>query len=172
MIYTYKSHTPKIAKTALVHPSAIIIGDVTIGEHSTVWPGAVLRGDLQPIVVGDYTNIQDNVTVHVMTDAPIHIGSYVTIGHNAVIHCSKVGDNTLIGMGAILLGYGEVGHNSVVGAGTLITEHKKLPNNSMIYGTPAKVIRALREDEINALHESAIHYNLLAQNYKNEENEK
>lgn len=172
MIYTYKSHTPKIAKTALVHPSAVIIGDVTIGEHSTVWPGAVLRGDLQPIIVGAYTNIQDNVTVHVMSDAPIHIGSYVTIGHNAVIHCSKVGDNTLIGMGAILLGYGEVGHNSVVGAGTLITEYKKLPNNSMIYGTPAKVIRALREDEIDALHESAIHYNLLAQNYKNEENEK
>ena len=84
MIYTYKSHTPKIAKTALVHPSAVIIGDVTIGEHSTVWPGAVLRGDLQPIIVGDYTNIQDNVTVHVMSDAPIHIGSYVTIGHNTL----------------------------------------------------------------------------------------
>ncbi|HIX83113.1 MAG TPA: gamma carbonic anhydrase family protein [Candidatus Megamonas gallistercoris] len=169
MIYTYKSHTPKIAKTALIHPSAVVIGDVTIGEHSTIWPGAVLRGDLQPIYVGDYTNIQDNVTVHVMSDAPIHIGSYVTIGHNAVIHGSKVGDNTLIGMGAILLGYSEIGHNSVIGAGTLITEHKKLPNNSMIYGSPAKVIRALREDEIEALRKSAEHYNLLAQNYKNEE---
>lgn len=169
MIYTYKSHTPKIAKTALIHPSAVVIGDVTIGEHSTIWPGAVLRGDLQPIYVGDYTNIQDNVTVHVMSDAPIHIGSYVTIGHNAVIHGSKVGDNTLIGMGAILLGYSEIGHNSVIGAGTLITEHKKLPNNSMIYGSPAKVIRALREDEIEALRKSAEHYNLLAKNYKNEE---
>lgn len=169
MIYTYKSHKPKIAKTALIHPSAVVIGDVTIGEHSTIWPGAVLRGDLQPIYVGDYTNIQDNVTVHVMSDAPIHIGSYVTIGHNAVIHGSKVGDNTLIGMGAILLGYSEIGHNSVIGAGTLITEHKKLPNNSMIYGSPAKVIRALREDEIEALRKSAEHYNLLAQNYKNEE---
>lgn len=168
MICTYKSHTPKIAKTALVHPSAVVIGDVTIGEHSTIWPGAVLRGDLQPIVIGDYTNIQDNVTVHVMSDKPIHIGSYVTVGHNAVVHGSKVGDNTLIGMGAILLGYSEVGHNSIIGAGTLITEHKKLPNNSMIYGTPAKVIRALREDEIEALKESALHYNLLAQNYKNE----
>lgn len=168
MIYTYKSHTPKIAETALVHPDAVIIGDVTIGEHSTIWPGAVLRGDLQPIIVGDYTNIQDNATVHVMSDAPIYIGSYVTIGHNAVIHCSKVGDNTLIGMGAILLGYSEIGYNSVIGAGTLITEHKRLPNNSMIYGTPAKVIRALREDEIEALKESAVHYNLLAQNYKNE----
>lgn len=169
MIYTYKSHAPKIAKTALVHPSAVVIGDVTIGEHSTIWPGAVLRGDLQPIYVGDYTNIQDNVTVHVMSDEPIHIGSYVTIGHNAVIHCSKVGDTTLIGMGAILLGYSEIGHNSVIGAGTLITEHKKLPNNSMIYGSPAKVIRALREDEIEALRKSAEHYHLLAQNYKNEE---
>ena len=114
MIQAYKSHTPKIAKTAYVHPSAVIIGDVTIGEYTNIWPGAVLRGDLQPIVVGDYTNIQDNVTVHVMSNAPTHIGSYVTIGHNAVIHCSKVGDNTLIGMGAILLGYAEIGHNTLL----------------------------------------------------------
>lgn len=91
MIQAYKSHTPKIAKTAYVHPSAVIIGDVTIGEYTNIWPGAVLRGDLQPIVVGDYTNIQDNVTVHVMSNAPTHIGSYVTIGHNAVIHCSNCG---------------------------------------------------------------------------------
>ena len=80
--------------------------------------------------------------VHVMSNAPTHIGSYVTIGHNAVIHCSKVGDNTLIGMGAILLGYAEIGHNSVIGAGSLVTEHKKLPNNSMLFGSPVKVVRA------------------------------
>lgn len=166
MIQAYKSHTPKIAKTAYVHPSTVIIGDVTIGEYTNIWPGAVLRGDLQPIVVGDYTNIQDNVTVHVMSNAPTHIGSYVTIGHNAVIHCSKVGDNTLIGMGAILLGYAEIGHNSVIGAGSLVTEHKKLPNNSMLFGSPVKVVRALREDEIEALHESALHYKLLADGYK------
>ena len=155
MIQAYKSHTPKIAKTAYVHPSAVIIGDVTIGEYTNIWPGAVLRGDLQPIVVGDYTNIQDNVTVHVMSNAPTHIGSYVTIG-----------DNTLIGMGAILLGYAEIGHNSVIGAGSLVTEHKKLPNNSMLFGSPVKVVRALREDEIEALHESALHYKLLADGYK------
>lgn len=165
-IYTYKSHTPKIAKTAFIHPDAVIIGDVTIGEHANIWPGAVIRGDLQPIVIGDYTNVQDNATIHTMYDAPTIVGSYVTIGHNAVVHCSKVGDNTLIGMAAVLLGYAEIGSSSVIGAGSLVTERKKLPNNSMCFGSPAKVVRALSEDEIEALHKSATHYALVAQNYE------
>lgn len=164
-IYAFKGIMPKIAKTAFVHPDATIIGDVTIGEHCNIWPGAVLRGDLQPIVVGDYTNIQDNATVHVMYKEPTYIGSYVTVGHNAIVHCSKVGDNTLIGMGAILLGYAEIGENSVIGAGSLVTQHKKLPRNSMCFGSPVKVIRSLREDEIEALKESAENYSKLANEY-------
>ncbi len=165
-IYAYKSHTPKIAKTAFIHPDAVIIGDVTIGEHANIWPGVVIRGDLQPIIIGDYTNIQDNATVHTMYNEPTIVGSYVTVGHNAIIHCNKVGDNTLIGMGTILLGYAEIGSNSVIGAGSLVTEHKKLPNNSMCFGSPVKVIRGLREDEVEALHKSAEHYALIAENYK------
>lgn len=164
-IYSFKSKTPKIGKTTFVHPDATIIGDVTIGEHCSIWPGAVLRGDLQPIVVGDYTNIQDNATVHVMSKEPTYIGNYVTVGHNAVVHCSKVGDNTLVGMGAILLGYAEIGENSVIGAGSLVTQHKKLPRNSMSFGSPVKVIRSLREDEIEALKESAENYCALADEY-------
>ena len=165
-IYTYKNHTPKIAKTAFVHPDATVIGDVTIGEYANIWPGAVIRGDLQPIIIGDYTNIQDNATVHTMYNEPTIVGNYVTVGHNAIVHCYKVGDNTLIGMGAILLGHAQIGENSVVGAGSLVTEHKKLPNNSMCFGSPAKVIRALNEDGIDALHQSAIHYAEVAKNYE------
>lgn len=164
-ICSFKDHTPRIAKTAFVHPTATIIGDVTIGEHANIWPGVVIRGDLQPIVIGDYTNVQDNCTIHTMNSEPTVIGSYVTIGHNAIVHCSKVGDNTLIGMGAILLGYAEIGSNTVIGAGSLVTERTHMPNNSMCFGSPAKLIRALREDEIEALRESAIHYDLLAQSY-------
>ena len=169
MIQAYKSHTPKIAKTAYVHPSAVIIGDVTIGEYTNIWPGAVLRGDLQPIVVGDYTNIQDNVTVHVMSNAPTHIGSYVTIGHNAVIHCSKVGDNTLIGMGAILLGYAEIGHNSVIGAGSLVPPRKRLESGYLYVGSPVQKVRPLTEKELEFLPYSARHYVKVKDNYKNSE---
>ncbi len=165
-IYTFKSHTPKIAKTAVIHPTAVIIGDVTIGEHSSVWPGVVIRGDLQPIIIGDYTNIQDNVTLHTMYDQPLILGDYITVGHNAVVHCHKVGSNTLIGMGAVLLGGAEIGENSVIGASSLVSQHKKMPNNSMSFGSPAKVIRGLREDEIEALKEAATRYSKLAQAYK------
>lgn len=165
-IYSYKGHTPQIASTAIIHPTAVIIGDVTIGEFANIWPNVVIRGDLQPIVIGAYTNIQDNATVHTMNDEPTIIGSYCTIGHNAVIHCSSIGDNTLIGMNAILLGYSKVGSESVVGAGSLVTEHRHLPDRSMIFGSPAKVVRALREDEVEALTESANHYVELAQGYE------
>lgn len=165
-IYNYKDKEPQIAKTAFVHPTAVIIGDVTIKDYANIWPNVVIRGDLQPITIGEYTNVQDNSTIHTMNDAPTHIGSFVTIGHNAIIHGSKIGDNSLIGMGAILLGYSEVGNNSVIGAGSLVTERSHLPNNSMIFGSPAKIKRALTEDEIEALRQSALHYHEIAEAYK------
>ena len=165
-IRLYRSHRPKIAKTAFIDPSAVIIGDVTIGEYASVWPGVVIRGDFQPITIGDYTNIQDNATLHIMSGHPLTIGNYVTIGHNAIVHCSKVGDNTLIGMGALLMGMTEIGSNSVIGAGSLVTEHKKLPHDSLCYGNPIKVIRSLDDSEIEALKETAVRYAREAQVYK------
>ncbi len=166
-ILPYKSVEPKIDPSAFIAPNASVVGDVTIGEGSSVWFGTVLRGDIQRIEVGKFTNIQDNATIHVMGDHPTIIGDYVTVGHNAIVHCGKIGNNCLIGMGSIILGYTEIGDNCVIGAGTMITQHKKIPANSLVYGSPARIIRSLRDDEIEALRESASRYHLIAQEYVN-----
>ncbi|MGL5269895.1 MAG: gamma carbonic anhydrase family protein [Selenomonadaceae bacterium] len=165
VIMPYKSVMPSIDPSVFVAPTATVIGNVTIGEGANIWFNTVLRGDIQSITVGKYTNIQDNSTVHVMGDQPTVIGDYVTIGHNAVIHCNKIGDNCLIGMGAVLLGYCEIGENTIIGAGAVVTQHKKIPPNSLVVGSPGRIVRPLLDDEIEALHQSAIRYNLLAQQY-------
>jgi carbonic anhydrase/acetyltransferase-like protein (isoleucine patch superfamily) len=165
VIMPYKSVMPNIDPSVFVAPTATVIGNVTIGEGANIWFNTVLRGDIQSITVGKYTNIQDNSTVHVMGDQPTVIGDYVTIGHNAVIHCNKIGDNCLIGMGAVLLGYCEIGENTIIGAGAVVTQHKKIPPNSLVVGSPGRIVRPLLDDEIEALHQSAIRYNLLAQQY-------
>lgn len=165
LVMSYKSLQPQIDKSVFLAPTATVIGDVTIGEGSSVWFNSILRGDIESIHVGKYTNIQDNSTVHVMGDQPTVIGDYVTIGHNSVIHCKKIGNNCLIGMGAVLLGYCEIGDNTIIGAGTVVTQHKKIPPNSLVLGSPGRIIRPLLDDEIEALHQSAIRYNLVAQEY-------
>lgn len=165
LVMSYKSLQPQIDKSVFLAPTATVIGDVTIGEGSSVWFNSILRGDIESIHVGKYTNIQDNSTVHVMGDQPTIIGDYVTIGHNSVIHCKKIGNNCLIGMGAVLLGYCEIGDNTIIGAGTVVTQHKKIPPNSLVLGSPGRIIRPLLDDEIEALHQSAIRYNLVAQEY-------
>lgn len=164
-VYPYKSVMPKIDPSVFQAPTATVVGDVTIGEGTSLWFNTILRGDMQPIKIGKYTNVQDGTTIHVMGDQSTVIGDYVTIGHNALLHCARVGNNCLIGMGSVILGYVEIGDNCVIGANTLITQHKKIPPNSMVYGNPAKIIRSLREDEIEALHETALRYNLMAQEY-------
>lgn len=125
IILPYRGKSPAIDPTAFIAPSAAVIGDVTIGAHSSVWFGAVVRGDFQPIRIGSNTNIQENATIHVMRDVPVEIGDHVLIGHNAVVHCSKIGSNTLIGMGSIVMGYSEIGENVVIGAGTFLPQHKR-----------------------------------------------
>lgn len=166
MILPYRGKAPVIDPTVFLAPMAAVIGDVTIGAGSSVWFGAVVRGDFQPITIGQNTNIQDNATIHVMRDVPVHIGNNVLIGHNAVVHCSRVGDNTLIGMGSIVMGYSEIGENVVIGAGTFLPQHKKIPSNSLVFGNPAQIVRALRDDEIEALQEAAENYANLGVEYE------
>lgn len=164
-ILPYQSSNPSIDPSVYVAEGAAIIGDVTIGQGSSVWFNTVLRGDIEKIRVGKYTNIQDNSTVHVMGDHETVIGDYVTVGHGAIIHGSTVGNNCLIGMGAILLGYCQIGENTIIAAGALVPERAKIPPNCLIMGCPGKIVRALREDEIRALKDSAVHYNVIAQKY-------
>ncbi len=171
-IFAYRGMMPKIAENVYLAEGARIVGDVTLAEGANVWFNTVVRGDIQRVEVGKYTNLQDNVTVHVMSSEPTIIGDYVTVGHGAIVHCSRVGNNTLIGMGAILLGHSVIGNNCVVGAGSVVTQHKIFPDNVLIYGDPARVIRDLREDEIKALHQSAVDYYDIALKYLNENNGK
>ena len=166
IILPYRGKTPEIDPTAFIAPTAVVIGDVKIGAGSSVWFGAVVRGDFQPIVIGKNTNIQENTTIHVMHDVPVHIGDNVLIGHNAVVHCNAIGSNTLIGMGSILMGYSEIGENVVMGAGTFLPQYKKIPSNSLVSGNPAEIVRALRDDEIEALQHAAEKYANLGTEYQ------
>lgn len=129
------------------HPTAVIIGDVTLGRDASVWPTAVLRGDSDAIVIGDETNVQDGAIVHVDPGVPVRIGSRVTIGHRAVIHGCTIEDDCLIGIGAIVLNGAVIGAGSMVGAGAVITEGTVVPPGSLVLGVPAKVVRPV-DDEL------------------------
>ncbi|CUH95575.1 hypothetical protein P22_1648 [Propionispora sp. 2/2-37] len=164
-LITVKGVSPQVDDSVFLAQGAWVIGNVSIGEKSNIWYNTVLRGDMHPIRIGKYTNIQDNCTVHVMHDHPAVIGDYVTVGHNAVIHGCTVADNCLIGMGAILLSYCEIGENCIIGAGSLVTEHKKIPPNSLVLGSPGRVVRMLTEEEVAAIRQSALDYYKEAQSY-------
>lgn len=166
IILPYRGTMPVIDPTAFIAPTAAVIGDVTVGAGSSIWFGAVVRGDFQPITIGQNTNIQENATIHVMRDVPVRIGDNVLVGHNAVVHCRRIGDNTLIGMGSIVMGYSEIGENVVIGAGTFLPQHKRIPSNSLVFGNPAQIVRALRDDEIEALRDAAGNYADLGAEYK------
>lgn len=161
----YEGFSPQIADSAYIAPSADVIGRTEINEKASIWFGTVLRGDINKIIVGKYSNIQDNSTVHVSEDAPVEIGDYVTIGHNCVIHGCKISNYSLIGMGSTILDGAEIGAYSMVGAGSLVTGNKKFPSGVLILGSPAKVVRELTEEEKVKLKESAEHYADTASKY-------
>ncbi len=141
------ARTPDIHPSAFIAPGAQIMGDVTLGENASVWYGCVLRGDINRIVVGPGSNIQDNTVVHLADDFGVEIGAFVTVGHRAIIHACNIGDEVLVGMGAIVMDGVEVGARSIIGAGALVTMHQKIPPGSLVLGSPAKVIRALTAPE-------------------------
>jgi len=152
------SCTPDTARALFVAPNASIQGDVVLGEGSSVFYGAVLRGDIAEIRIGEGTNIQDNAVVHLADDLGAIIGDYCTIGHAAILHACTVGDECLIGMGATVLDGAVVGARSIVGANSLVPQGMQIPPESMVYGSPAKVIRPLRPAELAFLRQSAEKY--------------
>ncbi|HTO03373.1 MAG TPA: gamma carbonic anhydrase family protein [Opitutus sp.] len=143
--------TPDIARAQWVAPSATVIGDVTLGAQTSVFYGAVLRGDIARIVVGEGSNIQDNAVVHLADDLDVVIGAWCTIGHAAIVHACTIEDECLIGMGATVLDGARIGARSIVGAGAVVTQRMIVPPGSMVLGTPAKVVRPLSDVEQRAL---------------------
>lgn len=149
---------PKIHPSAFIAPGASIYGDVTIGGDCSVWFHAVVRGENAGIFIGDGSNIQDNCVVHVDPGHTVEIGRNVTVGHGAIVHGCKIGDNTLVGMGAILLNGAAVGKNCIIGAGALITQSTVIPDNSLVIGSPAKVTRKVTPQEAASNMTNARHY--------------
>jgi len=156
---------PTLGRGVYIARGAVVLGDVTLGHHSSVWCNAVLRGDLNRIVVGHHTNIQDNAVLHLADRFPCIVGNYVTIGHVAVVHACTIGDQVLVGMGSIILDGAVIGEQSLVGASALVTSGTKIPPGSLVLGSPAKVARALTRKERTGLRRVAEKYVHLAAYY-------
>lgn len=160
----FKTVTPP--DSTVVFPGAVVVGDVTLGEECSIWYNAVLRADEAPIRLGDGSNVQDNAVLHVTEGHPLTVGKDVTVGHGAILHSCTVGDNTLIGMGAIVLDDAVIGDNCVIAAGALVTGRTVIPDGSMVMGSPAKVKRELTAEEIEATRRNAEVYRELKEGYR------
>ena len=157
---------PRIADSAWVAPTADVIGNVTIGADSSVWYHATIRSEGEAITIGSQTNIQDNCVLHVHAGYPVTIGDRVTVGHSAIVHGCSVGDETLIGMGAIILNGAKIGKHCIVGAGALVTQNTEIPDGVMVLGSPARIVRALSEQERAGILVNAEEYVQEAHAYK------
>ncbi|MGQ9724257.1 MAG: gamma carbonic anhydrase family protein [Tepidimonas sp.] len=157
-IYQFGDIVPDVHPSVFVADTARVVGRVTLAEDASVWFGAVLRGDTDPITVGRGSNIQDGSVLHADVGCPLTIGEYVTVGHQVVLHGCTIGDESLIGIGAVVLNGARIGRHCLVGAGALVTEGKAFPDGSMILGSPAKVVRQLTPEQIEGLRSSARHY--------------
>jgi carbonic anhydrase/acetyltransferase-like protein (isoleucine patch superfamily) len=155
---TFLQKKPVLGRGVYIAKGAIVVGDVTIGDYSSVWYNAVLRGDINRIVVGHHTNIQDNAVLHLADEYPCLVGNYVTVGHCAIVHACTVGNEVLIGMGATILDGAVIGDRSLIGANTLVTQKKEIPAGSLVLGSPAKVVRSLTAAEQEQLRVSAEKY--------------
>ncbi|GAU76908.1 gamma carbonic anhydrase family protein [Fusibacter sp. 3D3] len=166
MIKVFKSHIPQIQRSCFIAESADIIGEVIVEESANIWYNTVVRGDVEPIFIGNYTNVQDQVVIHTSQGFPVSIGPYVTIGHGAIVHGCTVEDHVLIGMGAIVLDGAYIEKNCIIGAGALIPPNKRIPSNSLVVGSPGKIVRTLSNEEIEHIEQSAIGYVELSQHHK------
>lgn len=168
-IEDFMSKKPRVSKNVFLHPTAYIIGDVEIGEMSSVWHYVVIRGDNDSISIGKESNIQENSTIHTDPGFKVEIGDKVTVGHNAVIHGAKVSSNVIIGIGSILLNGSKVGEYSIVGAGSVVPPNAEIPPYSVAMGVPAKVVRKIREEEIKMIEDNAYEYVLHVKRFLNNE---
>jgi carbonic anhydrase/acetyltransferase-like protein (isoleucine patch superfamily) len=148
---TFLRRPPRLGRSVYIARSATVVGDVKLGDHASVWYGAVLRGDINRIVVGHHSNIQDNAVLHLADDYACVVGNYVTVGHSAIVHACRIGDEVLVGMGAIILDGAIVGKQSLIGAKALVKQGMRIPPGSLVLGAPAKVVRQLMPEERTGL---------------------
>ena len=165
-IYELDGHVPSIPATAYVAEGATVIGRVTLGEHASVWPGAVIRADDDTISIGARSNIQDGAVLHVDPGLPMTIGTDVTVGHLATLHGCTIGDGALIGLGAIVYNRAVIGRDSLVGAGAIVTEGKTYPDRSLVVGAPAKLVRELDDAAIAGLRHNVAAYVARGEHYR------
>ncbi len=166
MVMEFEGVSPKIDENTYISESVDIIGKVEVLENANIWFGTRLRGDMNNIIIGRNTNIQENSVVHVDSNSPCIIGNNVTIGHGAIIHGCNIADNVLVGMGSIILNNAKIGNNTIIGAGSLITQGKEFPGGVLILGNPAKIVRELTKAEIESIQYSADNYVRLSKKYK------
>jgi carbonic anhydrase/acetyltransferase-like protein (isoleucine patch superfamily) len=167
-IYGLRDARPAISASAFVAPNATLIGRVTLGHRASVWFGAVLRADNEPIVIGAETSIQESAVLHADPGFPLQVGERVTVGHQAMLHGCTVGDGSLVGVQAVVLNGARIGKNCLVGAGAIVTEGKAFPDRSLILGAPAKVVRELTDDDMRKLAEGADDYVRKCATYRDE----
>lgn len=149
MLEPYQDHFPVIDKEAFVHDRAVVIGQVSVGPESTIWPNVTIRGDDGPVVIGARTSIQDGAVIHATENiSKTTVGDQVTVGHNAILHGCVIGNNTIVGMGSTVLDNAVIGENCIIGANSLITMNVQIPPNSMVLGSPARAVRPLKDEEL------------------------
>lgn len=171
MIRKFQGHTPEVHDDAYVDDAAVLIGKVKVGARASIWPGAVLRGDIEPITIGDGSNVQEGAVLHTDEKFPTVVGNDVTIGHAAVVHGCEVGDHALIGIGAIILSGAKIGPRAVVAAGALVPEGAVVEEGTLVMGTPAKRVRELTENEKYRFLKNARAYADRSQEYLKERKE-
>lgn len=168
MIRRFRNALPVVADSAYIDDSAVLIGDVTVGERSSVWCNVTIRADTSSVVVGDETSVQDNSCLHEDADAPLRIGDRVVVGHSCTVHGCEVGDDCLIGMGSTILSKARIGEGSIVAAGAVVLGGAEIPPKSLVAGVPAKVRRSVTDEEIARIRENAARYVELAERYRDE----
>jgi len=164
-IAMFLGRSPRVATSAFIAPGAFVAGDVTIGEEASIWPGCSLRGDIAPIVIGAHSNVQDGSVVHVADDSPAIVGEWVTIGHKAIVHACEIGDEVLVGMGAIILDGARIGRRCIIGANATVTMQSEIPPGSLVLGSPATIKKTLSEEEQAGIRRWAERYVTLSRFY-------